>query len=398
MLNKVNLFVVDRSIIFALFLILPILSVLGFSGKYTVISILFILVFLYYAKSKSIKKITVSFPLLVWLALTIYHWVNAMNKEVPEVDYYDLLHGIKIYLCIVIFAYLARKNLNETIKSLVICFSIYLLMSFFINDTSSEKFNGRMTGVVFATQLGQIAALSGVYISYYSLLKKLSIFKTVLLYLLPILVIILTQSRNSLAMIAIGIIGFAIAYMIKQGKNLSRIIALVSVISILSFFLVNILLTKTEIGKRITNTEVVKQSQELNGISTGTNFDAVVGDRLIYYVLGWKYFIDSPITGIGMWNFEYVSKGNFPLHSEFMIHLSEGGLIGLSLWLLFLVLIFYGIFKSNYPTYIKIIAFFSILEILFCGIYARVFYYEFFYPIIGIAIAISSKGLISKTR
>lgn len=316
-----------------------------------------------------------------------------MWKQVPEVDILDLLHALKIFSCILIFTYLARKNFEQTIKTLFLCFMGYLLLSFVVNGgISNDEFNGRMSGVIYATELGQTAALTGVYIAYYSLLHNWNKLKIAAYYSLPLMVILFTQSRNSLAMIAIGIIGHSVAYYYKKGKKISRLLISLSILLVVSFFVFDFIIEDTEIGKRLSNTEEVRRSQEVNDLSTGTLFDTVVGDRLKYYVLGWTYFLESPFTGIGMWNFEYKSKGEYPLHTEYMIHLSEGGVIALFLWLIFITLLIKGVRNSYYPKEIKIIALFSIIEILFCGIYARVFYYEFFYPVIGIALALSSYG------
>jgi O-antigen ligase len=106
--------------------------------------------------------------------------------------------------------------------------------------------------------------------------------------------------------------------------------------------------------------------------------------------------MESPFTGIGMWNFMHKSKVEFPLHSEYMVHLTEGGLIGFFIWSLFIITVFRGVIKSKQPHYIKIIALFSLVQIMFCGIYARVFYYEFFYPVFGIAIALTGWGIKNK--
>lgn len=392
MFNNNRPFIVDRNIIFTLFILSPIFSVINLPGKYTVISALFLIAFWYYFHFKELRNIVLSYPLIIWLILTIYHWINAIQKKVPEVDYLDLLHGLKIYSCLAIFTFLARKNFDQTIRSLFNCFGIYLVMSFFINDTSSEELSGRLTGVIYATALGQTAALSGIYIAYYSIRNNISVLKTVLFYSLPILVILLTQSRNSLVMIVIGIIGHSLALALKKRLNMRKIIFTILILAITSLWSFDLVIKNTDIGKRISETESVKKSQEVNNLTTGTYFDNIVGDRLVYYVRGFEFFKDSPLTGIGMWNYEYVSKGNFPLHTEYMVHLSEGGVIAASLWLLFILSVFKGVRKSNIPKHIRIIAIFSIIEILFCGIYARVFYYEFFYPVIGIALSFSSWG------
>ncbi|WP_300599196.1 O-antigen ligase family protein [Niabella sp.] len=379
----------DRKFIFLMFLLLPVMAYFNIDAKYTVVSLLFVAVFCYYYKNAGFKHIALSRGLMIWLLLTVYHWVNGMIKKVPEVDLLDLLHGFKIYACIVIFAYLARRSFQATIKALLVCFSVYLLLSFVVNDISSSSLHGRMSGVIYSTQLGQTAALLGIYIAYYSVSKRLSLLQSACLYVLPLVVILLAQSRNGLAMMAIGIVGHAIAYAVQKGAKLAQTLVIVTLLTLLMFAAFNFVIDNTAIGSRLADTDTAEMSNMNNNHLTNTVFDKIAGDRLVYYVLGWQFFVQSPWTGIGMWNFKYLSNGDYPLHSEYMIHLCEGGIIAAILWLLFIITIIRGLLYSKQKLSIKIIAFFSILEILFCGLYARVFYYEFFYPVIGIAISLA---------
>ncbi|MCL6216757.1 O-antigen ligase family protein [Zunongwangia pacifica] len=393
MLDSVKTYIIDRWIIILLFILPPIFAVVNLPGKYAVISIMFLVALIYYLKYNALRTLALSYPLFLWLILTLYHWGNAVNKKVPGVDFVDLLHGIKIYSCILIFTYLARKNFEQTIKSLFICFMGYLLLSFVVNGgASNDEFHGRMSGVIFATELGQTAALSAVYIAYYSLIKNLSKLKSAFYYMLPLLVILFTQSRNSLAMFFICIIGHGLAYSYLKGKRVRNIIFVLLFFSMLGFFVFDLIIKETDLGERLTDTESVRESQKKNDLATGTLFDTVVGDRLKYYVLGWEYFTESPWTGIGMWNFKFKSNGDYPLHSEYMVHITEGGIIAFVLWGLFLISLVRGVMRSKQPKYLKVLALFSIAEILFCGIYARVFFYEFFYPVIGVALSFSSFG------
>jgi O-antigen ligase len=387
MVGNLRTYIIERGLMFAMFLLLPILSFVNFPPKYIVISFLFIVVFFSYLnKNKTFRFIAFSKPLFIWLVLTAYQWMNAMYKHVPEVNVLDLFHGFKIYACIVFFAYVSIKDFNRTIISLVVVFTAYLLMSFLLN---TESHNDRLSGVIFATALGQTAALLGVYVAYYCLSRNFSIKRSILYYILPLIVILSTQSRNSLAMLCIIFIGHVLAYNAKKGLKIWRLFIIIAIIAFISLQLLDLLIEHTELGQRFNDLSELKASQEVNGLSTGTFFDTIVGDRLRYYVIGYQLFLEAPITGIGMWNFKYLAGGDYPLHSEYMVQLCEGGIIAFSLWVWFYITIFLGIFKSVYPKYIKIVAIFSVISILFCSIYARVFYYEYFYPVIGIAISLS---------
>ena len=393
MIANSRVYMVDRWIIFTLFLLSPLLSGINFPAKYTIVSLIFLMVFWYYYHNKGFRLIAWSYPLMLWLILTIYHWVNGIRHKVPEVDILDLLHGLKIFACIAIFTFLARKNFDQTVKNLAICFQVFLVLSIIVNGGSIGEGDERLSGVIIATALGHAAALSGIYIAYYSLRYHLSIIKSIAWYMLPLIVIILTQSRNSLAMFAIGILGHVIAFLVQKGANQLKTIIVILLLGMIAFGVFELVISNSGIGARLANTESAVITAENNGLSTGTIFDKIVGDRLVYYVVGWRFFLQSPVTGIGMWNYKYLSQGDYPLHTEYMVQLCEGGIIGAVIWLLFIIAVFRGVMKSKQIRYIKIIAIFSLLEILFCGVYARVFYYEMFYPIIGIAISLSNWGM-----
>ncbi len=77
----------------------------------------------------------------------------------------------------------------------------------------------------------------------------------------------------------------------------------------------------------------------------GTVFEKF-GDRGVYYVRGWEAFKDEPITGIGLKNFLH-NYWPTVLHSEFMVHLAELGLIGFILYLLFNISVFRSIREAK---------------------------------------------------
>lgn len=386
MINKVSKR--EKLVVLALFLSFPVLSYLKFPGSYSITSSLFLLAYLNYFKDKKLRFISKTTPLLIWLALTAYHWSNAMYKEVPEVNIIDLLHGLKIFACIALIAYFGSINFKKTTEILLLTFNIYLLLSFLVNDITSASLSGRMTGVIYSTALGQTAAVSATYLAYVSIINKWSIPKTALYYVLPLLVIFFTQSRNALAMIAIVMLGHSLAYAARKGYNIAKILTIILFTLTVSYFSFQLIIQNTSLGARLADKERTESMNSNNDRLTHTILDDIAGDRLVYYVKGWQFFEDSPVTGIGMWNYRFLSKSLYPLHSEYMVHLCEGGLIAAVLWLLFIYKVFVGTLNSRHTNYIKILAVFSIIQILFCGIYARVFFSEFFYPIFGLAIAL----------
>ena len=124
-----------RELIVCLLLYIPdvLLGFFNLPVHYAIVSASFLTVFGCYASfDHRLFKIALSPPMLIWLALTLYHWINAMVKEVPGVDAIDLLHGLKIYACIAIFAYWARINFKKTVNVLLLTYCVRCAVVFFV--------------------------------------------------------------------------------------------------------------------------------------------------------------------------------------------------------------------------------------------------------------------------
>lgn len=310
-----------------------------------------------------------------------------MLKHVPEVNALDFLHGLKIYACICIFFYWGTVDFKYTIKILLSCFIGYLCLSFVVCDFGGDELSGRMTGAIYATGLGQTAAVTCFYVVYYSVFKKLSLIKTMQFLALPFIVIVLTQSRNSMAMMGIAVLAYIIVYTRGHGasKRVWGLFFLGVCVAVAGY---NVFVHSGFAARILNVSEAYADSWQYNNLATGTVFDKIVGDRLIYYVLGFRLFLKNPLTGIGMWNYKYVTDGVYPLHSEYMIHLCEGGLVATFLWTVFIAYIIKGVVSYLPKGKFRTLAFFSVMQLLFCAVYARLFYSEFFYPLVGITLSL----------
>lgn len=372
-----------------LFTVPPIWWFFQLPGKHFLGSALFLIAFLYYTKNKRFKKIAISFPLAIWLLLTIYHFINGIYNKVPEVDALDLLHGFKIYACIVLVAYWASIDFKETTRILLISFFVRCMVGILlVLMFRGLDFGDRMTGMGgSATQTGQAAAITGVFIAYYNVIKKCDITKIILLFSIPFLVVILTQSRNSLAMLFISVFTTAILYA-NRSKNMSLFKSLlVSFLLVALLYMLLSFFMETSFMERAVSTAEKNEHDLSRYYNTEGIFYTIVGDRIVYYVEGWKLFLTKPLTGIGMWNYMYLTRGVYPLHSEYMVHLCEGGIIGFTIWLSFNVTIFWIIIRKIKGVKLKAAALSSMFVLLFCGIYARVFYSEWFFPVYGLIVS-----------
>lgn len=390
----------NREQIVCLLLYIPIvfLEFFNFPAHYAIVSASFLVVFgCYAAFDNRLFKIATSPPMLIWLALTLYHWINAMTKGVPGVNEIDLLHGFKIYASIAIFAYWASIDFKKTVNILILTYLVRCVVVLFLTvGFGYEESSDRITGAGgSSTGLGQMAAITGIFVVYLNAFRHVTLQKNILLLTLPMLVIVLSMTRNALAMVMISIL--TISMLAGGTKRISSFRVLTGLLLFALVALITLtLLSDSAFGQRFQQTR--EDSHFFMQNATGTIFDTIVGDRLVYYVLGWEFFLKNPITGIGMWNFKYTYGGDYPLHSEYMVHLCEGGLIGITLWILFLVLIFRIILKYSENSRYRVAAISSLAVLLFCGIYAREFFYEFFYPPYGLILSFYFRGKWNNQR
>ena len=373
----------ERYICYLLFILDPVITWLRIPGHFALVSAIFVLFGLYYSLTKDFRNLLKTTPLVVWLVLTLYHCFNAMAKGVLEVDAVDVLHGLKIYFCIAIFIYWAQIDLLKTVEILYRCFFIYLIVCFFV--CGGLLLDGaRLSGAIYATQLGQFAATTAFFGAVLCFFKSKNNIAFSMYLLVPFFITLLTQSRNSVAMLTVIVVGYFLANRLKRGFDIFGVFKLAFVFLFGLGLLAVVIMNSSLYERALDSTDKNLNSYYLKKNATNTVFDKIAGDRLIYYVEGWKFFKRNPLTGIGMWGFKQKFGGDYPLHSEYMIHLCEGGVVGFSLWVFFLSCCVKNMKTLKLVPGYRLLLFFGLFEYLFCGIYAREFYYEFFYPMISL--------------
>lgn len=129
------------------------------------------------------------------------------------------------------------------------------------------------------------------------------------------------------------------------------------------FFAYNHIMENTHLGERFY--QIQEQGQKTNK----TNIKAldILADRAIQYDLAWDQFLRKPYTGIGLRNFQVVTKFPYVLHSEYMVQLCECGIIGTILYMLFLGGIIAKIVKQNNKENNKV--FFICLGAILCMLF-----------------------------
>ncbi|WP_285009810.1 O-antigen ligase family protein [Pedobacter faecalis] len=345
---------------------------------------------LYLSRDFSFKKAFFSRPLKIYAVLMTYHFLNAVFLNVPGTDM-DVLFTCVLtpVLAMGLTVFMGRSNMNKTIAVLFYTYLVYTALVILVFRTSGiANDEGRIqTATLHPNIIGQYAGFAGVLLSIFCVYRNKSIFFYASVAALPLGVILLTQSRNSISIFALSILIYTIGRFVKSKAKSHGIIILVA-IAMLVVPVGQYILDNTDAGKRFVEASKGESMQVKDAYATGTVFDGFLGERIVYYIIGFDNFLDHPVNGIGLWNYSGYNRSEYPLHTEYMVHLAEGGLIGAILYLFFIYSVISSFIKSKAKSnflYWQLLL--SLLVILFVGITARQFPYVQFFPIWGLIIA-----------
>ena len=311
----------------------------GFDGRGRVLLTLTIILFLRniflnknYKKTIFYKKSALKF----WLIWFVYAVVNTIYNYSLKTIPIDAFIAIYLFMPFAIMSTVASLPIKY-LQYLLKCLGITIYSSFILYFMTSGAFNGRFVVERFdPNEFSLLILLLLVLMSVSYLLKKITITQYSILLLLPIYFTIMLGSRMGF----IGALILVISVFLVSSKK-KKIITFKRTLVILGVTILPLIyiLNNTVVGERLSNTTQDNEKLTEN-YAEGTILEKF-GDRGLYYILGWEAFTDSPITGIGLRNFQdnyYYTV----LHSEFMVQLAELGLIGFCLYFLFN----YSIFKT----------------------------------------------------
>lgn len=351
------------------------------------------LISLYNVKN-SFKKVFCYDLNIIWFILIIYHWINCIMHEVPcEHGYFLILYPIFSSFTILVlscFLYLQDATKASIVFSIgLLSYIIFAVLSGrYIEDASG---NVRLTGSIHMNQLGQAAGFSlFMLLILKQYLKKHTLVKVLLLSIIPLYGIIQTGSRNAFIIFTLVLLAMLISRILCY-KITKKIFFRLLVLGLIAYFLFDFFVEHTAAGQRFLGTSEQAEMQDAM-YRTGTFFDCL-GDRGWYYFVGFKNFLENPLFGIGMWNFAPYNNVIFPLHTEYMIHIAEGGIIASSLYFYFIYRIGKGLIRINRKerTELTVILGLCFVAYIIVCLTARAFYYYQFYVTMGITVAVIMK-------
>lgn len=328
---------------------------------------------------KAIKEPAV-YLWLIWLVYTILNWLRAGYSPVDSSSSlsFIFLYLIIPWLALWVTVYEARVRPKILLKNLLLFFSIYVFLGFILQIGFGV--DGERGGTILGNTLPLIS-LCLVFVSCLS--YNLKIIK------LPLLSFCIIISFTSILMAAtrkafVGelIILFFFLLTIFKKLNFKSLIGLLFIF-FLVYFSLSFVLENSVLGTRFTNL-----SEEAARYNTTDSFLlSLLGDRAYFYITGWELFVNNIWFGIGINNYMNVTDYPMPIHSEYMVQLTENGIIGTIIYACFLIAVFKSIKQHRQNAFHKLSLgwFICVLFISFTSwVYDMAQYYMIFGLILGL--------------
>ena len=298
-----------------------------------------VIVFIINVFNKKTNKLISSKPISFWAIWVVYSSINLYLKGYSSGNSFISFFIVQLFIPYLVMLLSARElivNKKRTISFLIIVLFIYAFLSLFLYGFSD-------IGNIRELKLsGNITTLNLLFLVFFSLLmyiqKWYKLSHVLFFSSIAFFFIISTSTRKALGAAIIFIFFTLIS---KFKLTVSKIFGL-SISLYLGYLAINYLLINTLFGERFM--EVESSGSRVNS----TNIEAlnIFGDRVFFYIEGWALFLDSPITGIGLTNFIKKATYEITIHSEYMVQLTENGLVGFFLFLIFNIWIGKNVIKN----------------------------------------------------
>lgn len=311
-----------------------------FSGKTPLIFAILALFFTLIDKSffKTIRKESF-FIWLIWIAFSTINW-KSKNIKLAISDLEFILKYILLPYVTLIISYIEFENdFKKTGLFLSIVYLVYIVLGLF--GQGSLTFEGERGGMILGNDL-PLVACSALFLAAFCYRQGYcSILYFLLFLFLSVISTLFVAERKTFVVNFILALFTIIPYTsLKKPSNWIPAV----IVLLIFYYGADWFLNNTLIGERFADT--TEQAEKY----TDNFFLSLLGDRAGHYVEGWPLFLLNPITGIGLRNFSIVTANIHPLHTEYMVQLVEGGIIGSLLFLLFAVSIVKQIIKAQKST------------------------------------------------
>ena len=350
-----------------------------------------ILIIIMNLKHNLFVKTLFSKPIIFWLLWVLFSTVNTAIKNPTDVlvafvgfNFWNTMLIPLVVLVLTSMEYCADEI--RLSKWALWAFVSYTFMGVSFMTMSTH------TGQQDILSLGNGLGLNAMYIIFFIGLlkskKRINSFWVLLLFILVFAIIIISAQRKAFGAVVILFLFYFLSNFKLNKKQLFGTVVL-SVVLYVSF---SILMSYSTLGERF---EMVQEEGAKDNTTEVKALD-FLGDRAVFYVEGWKLFEEYPITGIGLNNFVKLSGVPWVLHTEYMVQLTECGLIGSMLFVfLYWYLIRNLLKKRKIPEYRRsaIVSLGGVASILFIDITSWTYSSYYYFCILGVAV-----GVINKTK
>lgn len=312
----------------------------GFDGKgrLSIISSMVILIINLVSSKGFLKSFYGKKSILkIWLLWFLYAIINTLFQYNGNDISLSSFIGQSLFVPFIVMSIIANISKIE-IKIFLQYMQYIVYISVLFLFLFAKNIEGRLEVELFdPNELSLLINLLVVILSVRFIRNEINLLSFFLLMILPIYYIIFSGSRMAFGSFLILIIGLVFSFKEKMGFTLIlKYLFIFLAISLVTFYV----LENTVLGERLLSTTEQSAESFINP-AEGTIFEHY-GDRGVYYILGWDLFLKHSIFGIGLRNFiEYFPTVN---HVEFMIQITELGIIGLTLYVIFNGMIFKNIF------------------------------------------------------
>lgn len=213
------------------------------------------------------------------------------------------------------------RDKNTLLKLIIICLSIYAILGVFMGVSTGDE--GRNL-----TALGNGLPIT-LYVFVFFLLARYKRNPVIWFIIILLLYYILGTGTRKAFLAAAFIIFFSIISL----KELStKRLIFASMLFICVYYIGSSMMSSSLFADRTAESMVTGEKANTTDIA----ILSFLGDRTYMYIEGWEIFLEHKITGVGLTNYAHYSKVGMFMHSEYMVHLVEGGLLSFILFISFL--------------------------------------------------------------
>jgi len=294
----------------------------------------------------------------IWLFWCIYAFLNTLiqgftfNMDVWQFFNYLFTPFISLVLSHNVFS---NSKSPSFVFYLSIAVIVQLIIFFFFTSTTNYTDGDRLgDDLINSNTIAQNATLGIIVISITGYFKLLSRSLVFILILCSFIIVLSTGSRLGFVISVLNM--FFTIFLFSKNKYISRPFLILFLV-ILSLFAFLQFSSELLVLERLKTTK--EEGDEI--VKTGTALD-YLGGRGVYYLYGFEIFMNNPYFGVGLNNYRKFNPiSNQPNHVEYMIQLSELGIIGGLLFVIFFTLVLIKLRNSSSKD--KLFKFFCILSI-----------------------------------